>query len=177
MILAPKTNCKGTASRGMSLLEVVVALLLVGVLMTLGLSAYNARSNDANLRKAATEIESLASRARTLSFLTQRPHRLALIGESHIVLEKPSGPSESKAYAELDQYSSDINLWIRRWGAKDDEWIRYDNRNQPAAVYWYFSPSGLTEPLSMRLTEGESWIVLHMDPLTGRVQEEESYIK
>lgn len=178
MISAQKIIPKGRLfSPGMTLLELVVALTLIVLLLSLGLVAYNGRADDDNLRRAVIEIESLSSRARTVSFLKQVPHRLSITSTNTIKFEEPTG---AEGYKTLEQFSAEgIRLSLRRWGARDDEWQFYEGKNSGEAVNidWYFSPTGLCEPISLRLEEGESWVVLHMDPLTGRVQEEESHIQ
>lgn len=177
MTSAHKKTCKDRPSSGMTLLEIVVALLLIGLLMSFGLVAYNSRANDQNLRMAVIEIEAMASRARTVSFLRQIPYRLSLSSHNNIRLEEPTG---TDGYRMLDQVTTDgITLSLRRWGAKDDEWETFDirDRGSKEPINWYFSPTGICEPISLRLVEGTNWVVLHMDPLTGRVQEEESHIE
>ncbi len=86
MTLAHKTSNNAYSQAGISLLEVVVALFLLGLLMTFGTLFYNGRVDDTNLRQAVSEIEAMAASARTLSFLKQVPHRLCLsrsIGFDH----------------------------------------------------------------------------------------------
>ncbi len=161
----------------MSLLEVVVALFLMGLLMSFGLVAYNNTDKDKSLREAVVKFESLASRARSLSFLTQTPHRICISGPSTFKLEAPSGSNGSGSYVSKETYSSSISIALRRWGARDADWLTYDRKNEEPNVYWYFSPTGLCEPVSIRLLDGNNWVVLHMDPLTGRIQEEESLIQ
>lgn len=183
MTSAQKTSSNRSLRRGVSLLEVVVALVVISILMTLGLTAFNGQADDKNLRTAAVEIESLSGRARSLAFLKQNTYRIALNGKRSIVLERPNTNQEedtngiSSAYSLVDYYDAKVDISIRRWGAKDDDWLSYDNKNPEASdILWHFSPTGLCEPVSIRLLDGKNWIVLHMDPLTGRVQEEESYI-
>ena len=177
MTSAHKTSSNPYFKSGLSLLEVVVALFLMGLLMTFGLVAFNGTDNDKELRKAVIEFETLSSRARSLSFLTQSPHRISICGPRTIKLEEPFGKNGSGKYVARDTFTSKASISLRRWGAKDADWLEYDQKNEEPNVYWYFSPTGLCEPVSVRLLDGNSWVVLHMDPLTGRIQEEESLIQ
>ena len=163
---------------GISLLEVVVALVVIGLLTSLGLTAFNGRADDKDLKEAALELEAMTGRARSLAFLQQKPYRIALTEERTIQLEKPSpSDTETSGYSPLDTFKANVDISLRHWGAKDDDWISFDPKDPEAKpIYWYFSSTGLCEPISIRLLDGENWIVLHMDPLTGRVQEEEYYI-
>lgn len=176
MTLVPKTRSKLSLRRGMSLLEVVVVLSLIALLLTIGLVAYNGQANDRNLRLTATEIEAMAGRARSLAFLKQIPHRLALTGSAELQLQKATA---ERGYLGIDTFTGEgVRISFRRWGAKDDEWLDYAEPSQESGpVIWSFSPTGLCEPVSIRIMEGGNWIVLHMDALTGMVQEEESFIE
>ena len=44
------------------------------------------------------------------------------------------------------------------------------------SVVWQFQSTGLCEPISIRVAKAESYIIMHMNPLTARVDEEESVI-
>ena len=146
--------------------------------MSFGLVAYNSKVNDKNLREAAVEVEALSGKARTLAFLKQTPYRLSLVSSRQILLEQPSQESENGGYVTLKSITTQADISFRRWGAKENDWLDFlEKRQEATPIYWYFSPSGLCEPISIRLKEDSNWIVLHMDPLTGRVQEEESYIQ
>ncbi len=154
----------------------MIAIALIGVLAGLGLTAYNGQADDKELRTAAVKVEALASRARTLAFLKQQPHRLRLLSPREVVIEKPSENSDTKGFVSIEKYTANVDIDIRRWGANDSAWLRPTASTSTEPITWDFSPTGLCEPISIRLSERQNWIVLHMDPLSARVQEEESYI-
>ena len=56
----------------------------------------------------------------------------------------------------------------------EDAWIEPD---EDTSVTWQFQGTGLCEPVGIRLVSGESWIEMHMHPLTARVESEEMMIK
>jgi hypothetical protein len=41
---------------------------------------------------------------------------------------------------------------------------------------WIFQPTGLCEPLTVRIMEDEAWIEVRFDPLTAGIEEESYYI-
>lgn len=169
-----------TRSRGITLLELVVAMVIVGIIATVGLVAYNGRADDKNLRIAAIKIEGLASKGHTRAFMQQTPHRLTFASETKVLLETVSKneQNDTHTYVSLDSFSSDIKIAVRRWGAKEGDWIKpVNNTNAAASVqHWDFSSNGLCEPISIKLSENDNWIILWLDPLTGRIRDEESYI-
>jgi len=175
MTLVHKTHTKGA-----TLLELVIGIIIIGLISTMGLVAYNSQGDDKKLRKAAIEIEGLASKGHTRAFLQQTPHRLSLVSPNEIILETPSKNSENEivGYQKLESYKSEVAIALRRWGAKEDEWFSPKSRKttQDPSQYWYFSATGLCEPISIKLSENENWIILHLDPLTARVKDQESHI-
>ncbi len=173
MTLAHKTN-----SRGITLLELVIAVVIIGIIATIGLGAFNGRADDQNLRRAAIKLEGLSSKAHSRSFLQKSSHRLIFPSASEIILQEPVKKSEGSGFSKIDDLSIEpVTVSVRRWGAKEDDWITPNKKNLSLeALRWNFSPSGLSEPLSIKLEEKDNWIILHFDPLTGRVKDQESYI-
>ena len=163
-----------TLRKGVSLFEVVIALFLIGLLASFGLIAFNTKSNSQALEESRVEIEAMSSKARTLAFLKQTPYRITLESSKTIKLERPG--SESSGFEVLSTYNSEVDISLRRWGAKENQW-EVGSRADDKVIHWYFSPTGLCEPVSIRLQDDESWIVMHMDALTGRIQDEDSLIK
>jgi len=113
--------------------------------------------------------------------MQQIQHRLAFVSENEVVLETISKDelNDTYTYKKLESFRSDhVTISIRHWGAKEDDWITPVNNTNAIASqqYWYFSSNGLCEPISIKLTENDNWMILHIDPLTGRIRDEESYI-
>ena len=63
---------------------------------------------------------------------------------------------------------------LRRWGTQEDAWIRPE---EGESVIWQFQSTGLCEPVSIRVAGEDGFIVMHMNPLTARVDEDESLIE
>jgi len=47
---------------------------------------------------------------------------------------------------------------------------------QPGGQRWIFQPTGLCEPLKVRIMADEAWIEVLFDPLTASIEEESYYI-
>ena len=73
-----------------------------------------------------------------------------------------------------DEFQSDVLISLRRWAAPVDAWVIPE---EDLTVTWNFQSTGLCEPVGIRLESGESWIEMHMHPLTARVEAEEMMIK
>jgi len=174
MTSALRTNAKSSLKPGINLLEIVIAILIIGMITTMGVVVYNGQADDKALRRAAVEIEALSSTAHTRAFLQQEPHRLHFTQSQGIKIETPQQENEfgEVTYTAIKSYTPDLQISIRRWGDRENHW----QKPKTKGLHWYFSGNGLCEPLSIKIEEGSNWIILHMDALTGRVKEEESYI-
>jgi prepilin-type N-terminal cleavage/methylation domain-containing protein len=176
---------------GMTLLEVVIALSLVALIVGIGAVKYADGAEERALRTSAGKIEAMASRGHAMSILHQKPFWLRF-EEGRVVLagadvkaapvegDEPyipdpedfdESPSMETVY---DEFQSEVFLSLRRWGSPEDAWIEPD---EDTSVTWQFQSTGLCEPVGIRLVSGESWIEMHMHPLTARVESEEMMIK
>jgi hypothetical protein len=174
----------------MTLLEVVIAMSLIVILLGLGVVKFAAGSDERDLRKAVSRIEAMSSRGHAMSILHQKPFwlrfeegQVILAGAdvraepaSDEVLGAPLDWDEEDEPEEVvyDTFQTPVAVGLRRWGAKEDAWTFPEEEK---VVTWSYQSSGLCEPVSLRVELGESWVVMHMHPLTARIEEEEMEIR
>jgi hypothetical protein len=165
-------------------LEIVMVLVITGIVMggAVGLMMFS--SDERDLRNASGEIELLAKRARTTAILLQTPYALEFregivklmplaeagrdekrtVGGRRIggerVVEKGSG--ERWEY----RLEGGMEVAVRRWNSS--EWLA--TRKDTIHV-WRFDPSGLCEPISVRLSLDKSWSEDTYHPLTAAIRE------
>ena len=180
MISAAK---KTRRRQGFSLLEIVVVLVLAAVLMGGALRLMLYSTDERVLRNASGEIEVLAKRARTTAILLQTPYALEF--RERVVRLLPlaeAGKDEERTVggrriggekvvtesAERWEYPMEagVEVFVRRWNTAD--WL--PTRKNTVHV-WRFDSNGLCEPLSVKLTLGESWSEDLYNPLTAAVRE------
>jgi prepilin-type N-terminal cleavage/methylation domain-containing protein len=180
MTSAARTNKRRS---GFTLLEIVIVLSIAAVVIggAVGLMVYS--SDERVLRNASGEIELLAKRARTTAMLLQTPYALEF--RERVVRLLPlaeAGQDEKRTVggrriggekvvtddAERWEYPLEdgVEVFIRRWNT--DDWL--PTRKDTVHV-WRFDPNGLSEPLSVKLTLGESWSEDIYHPLTAAVRE------
>ena len=175
---------------GFSLIEMVIALTLVVLIVGIGVVGYASGRDERVLREAAVRVEAMASRGHAMAVLHQKPFWLR-IEEDRVVLagadleREPEAADEESRWDQLEEpeeakevvyeeFSSEALIRLRRWGAPEEDWLQPKNNE---FILWHFQSTGLCEPVSFRIEKEESWIVLHMHPLTGRVEEEEMSIQ
>lgn len=190
-----KTTFAIAASKpGMTLLEVVIAMSLIAVLSGLGMVKYANGADERTLRETVARVEAMASRGHAMAILHQKPFWLRL-EEGKLILAGADLESRDVS-ADEDDYSFDRRrdderenvrheiiydtlttealVGLRRWGAKETAWQFPEEKE---VITWSFQSSGLCEPVAFRIELGESWVVMHMHPLTARIEEEEMEIK
>ncbi|MBG70623.1 MAG: hypothetical protein CMN06_11015 [Roseibacillus sp.] len=175
----------------MTLLETILAMVIVLVVIGVGL-AYQFTSNDKELlRKASIRIEAMSSRGHAMSVLHQKPfwirieHDKIVLAGADVRRQAPedqvgiSGLTEDEEFSESNEEiydtleAGETAIALRRWGTQDDAWIEPE---EGESIVWQFQSTGLCEPVSIRVAREDSYIIMHMNPLTARVDEEEAVI-
>ena len=178
--------------RGFTLLEAILAMVLMLIVISIGL-AYNYDAGDKEtLRKAAVTIERMASQGHAMSVLHQKPiwlrfeENMVVLAGADVTAEPVRDPDAPPVWLEegeqeeethekvYDTFGGDAVVSIRRWGTGEDAWVRPE---EDEFFIWQFQSTGLCEPISIKLETEDSWMILHMNPLTARVDEEETEIR
>jgi type II secretion system protein H len=192
MISATKTN---KFLSGFTLIEIVMVLAIAAVVSGGAITYLVFSSDERDLRKTSTEIESLARRARTTAILQQTPYALEFtpgsirllpfaeagkvtkttalgnpIGGRKVEKSAPAA-AHTPTYADFNT-SSDMVVSIRRWNS--EAWLPM-KANSP--LVWRFDPDGLSEPISVRLERGKSWIQDAFHPLNATISDSQSEIQ
>ncbi len=143
MIACSPIALPGRHRAGFSLVEVIVALSVA--MLVIGVAALSITGvNDENkLRRSASRIELRAREALLEAVSTYRPVVLGLDGDL-------AGSDDGAAGS----------LEVKRYGEKEFRAAR-------KGEVWEFSPTGLCEPLEIRITSDTGIIELGFDPLTG----------
>lgn len=124
---------------GFTLIEICIAMGLCMLLLGIGVLSVTGMQDQARLRKTTAEIEGTARRSLQEAVMKQRLVELALDGG----LGGEGG-----------------RVQIRRVGDKTF-------RNARQGETWEFSPTGICEPIEVRITSPAGSIELAFDPLTA----------
>ena len=126
--------------RGFTLLEVIIAMSIGVVILGVSVLGISGVQDENRLRRVATDIETTAREALFEAVSTQRPIRLALDGG----LGGEAGGA----------------VFVRRYGETK---FREAKRGE----FWEFSPTGICEPIEVRVVSNLGEVELAFDPLTG----------
>ena len=127
-------------SAGFTLVEICIALGLCMLLLGIATLSVTGLQDQARLKRTASEIESTARKTLQEAIMSQRTIELALDGGL--------GGDEGG------------RVQIKRLGDKAF-------RNAKRGEVWEFSPTGICEPLEVRITSASGVIELGFDPLTA----------
>lgn len=126
------------APRAFTLLEVIVAMSIGLIVLGVSVLSISGVQDENRLRRQATDIEETVREALFEAVSTQRPVRLALDGG----------------------LGGDGVVQVRRFGERK---FREARRGE----FWEFSPTGICEPIEVRVESALGEIELAFDPLTG----------
>lgn len=200
MICPPKSNLKSPRSnarnfqegrKGFTLIEIVIVMAIVAVVMGGSIAAMLHSSPEKVLTGTSNEIELLAKKARTAAILHQKPYAIEF-HENKLRLLPFAEASESERTTVLGNQiggtavvndagptlreeitiDADITIGVRRWNTED-----FVATSKNFVPVWRFDPNGLSEPITVRMTIGESYAQDTYHPLTATIADSESEVK
>ena len=182
-LLVPSGSSTGTPSpyvkrSAFTLMEMLVALAIVGIIISASVIGVGSLNDERNLRAPLNELRILGKRAWARSMEEQRAWQIKILPD-RLVLEpkQPVNADDLKLFKEvdaemgrssgLDSYKIDpeIRVEVRHWG--EAEW------HAPRPDAWVFEHSGLCEPINVRFISEYATIAVSFDPLTAAVASEE----
>lgn len=174
--------------RGFTLIEIIMVLAIAALVIggAMGLMAYS--SDERSLRKTSGKIEYMAKQARTMSILHQTPYALEFsekgiqlmplaqtgMGGKEAMSSRKQEPIPDPAASSEDRHTDLTNgmtLSMRRWNSS--EWLTTSKNVQ----YWRFDPDGICEPVSIRLSLGNSWAEDTYHPLTATIRDSQLEVR
>lgn len=173
--------------KGFTLIEIVIVMAIVAIVMGGSIAAMLQSSPEKALTNASGEIELLAKKARSASILHQKPYAIEF-HENTLRLLPFAEASESERTTALGNeiggtavdseggptlreeisIDSDITLGVRRWNTED-----FVAPSKNLVPVWRFDPNGLSEPITVRMTLGESYAQDTYHPLTATIADSE----
>ena len=136
-------------SRGFSLLEIIVALSVAMLILGAASLTIGSVNQEHQLRRFAGGIET-AARAAHLDAVTNQQTRVLMLDGKSI--------RDLKSGKELEVPKLELSI--------DSKW------KTPRDIAWKFSPSGICEPISLRITSENGTLEMTFDPLTGEAADE-----
>jgi prepilin-type N-terminal cleavage/methylation domain-containing protein len=165
-------------SRAFTLMEMLVALAIIGLIVSASVVATGALSDERKIRDPLNELRILGKRAWARSMEEQRAWQIRITANSFVLEPKqPVHADDLKLFKDVDaqmkrssgidtyQVDPEIRVEVRHWG--EAEW------HTPRPDAWVFEQSGLCEPINIKFISEFATIAVSFDPLTAAVVSEE----
>lgn len=163
--------------RAFTLMEMLVALAIIGIIVAGGFVATRSLNEERTLRTPLNELRLMAKKAWQQSMQEQRAWQIVLRKDKIIVQPKQAVALEDqKLFNEADQqlnrgpgvitYNIDpeVRMEVKHW--QEQSW------HDPRPDVWVFEHSGLCEPISVRFISDYAVVSVQFDPLTAAVANE-----
>ena len=150
------------ARRAYTLLEILLVLALIALLMGAAVPLVSGFSREQKLRDVMRELLVMAKTARTDAMTTGRPSEV-IFGKKAFALRR----SDEKEPGLTSSLPSGMAYTLRAFGS--------EKSLKPDGQRWVFQPSGLCEPITVRVVDGEAWMEVLFDPLTAGIADESFY--
>ncbi len=174
-----------SSPQGFTLLEMVIVLSIIAAIATMAVLSQGNVQAEQRLRESIGSIESLAKRGRNIAVRQQRAYQLVIseesisIGAQYARAEDGGGNNYDEVavrkkfedITDIEETDSEVIYEVKRWGSDTWQLIERDKK-----VVLTIEPTGLVEPISIRCSMGNSWIIQELHPLTAGVRNEEMNI-
>jgi prepilin-type N-terminal cleavage/methylation domain-containing protein len=151
---------------GFTLLEVCVVLFIVAVLFAVAAPPTARLFQEEQLRRPVRELQSFAKEARRSALVENRSYQVLLLNDGYVL--RPSDPKGDIEQVRDYQLPRGVTYAVQR--------VNDSGFKGTTDARWIFLPNGLCEPVTFLFQRGQDWIKFRIDPLSARIEGEESYI-
>lgn len=154
----------GRGPGGYTLLEIALVVAIIVLLVGAAVPLATGFVREQRLRDTVRELLVLAKTARADAVTTGRATEVVFL-KNGFALKRGTDDEEAGESVRLGRGMS-----YRLFPFGSEKPLKPDGQR------WIFQPTGLCEPLAVRIIEGEGWIEVRFDPLTAGIADESYYI-
>lgn len=149
-----------------------MVMFIMAIFIGVATFSFQGVTDEQILRTPAAELQRMAREAVGRAGIYEQPETIVFeksgFGIRYRGEASATGEDNTQYWLRRVEPPPDMRVLMKRWG--QSKWL-------PAAGQtWMVLPSGLCEPLSIRLEWGQSFTEMQFHPLTGGVAEENTYI-
>lgn len=153
----------GQRTCGYTLLEIALVVTIIVLLIGAAVPLTRGFTREQRLRDTVRELLVLAKTARTDAMTRGQAAEVVFLKDGFVL--RRAGGDET---AESVRLPRDMTYVIRPFAS--------DKMLKPDEQRWIFQPSGLCEPIAVRVMEDEAWMEVSFDALTAGLADESYYI-
>ncbi|MES2705395.1 MAG: prepilin-type N-terminal cleavage/methylation domain-containing protein [Verrucomicrobiota bacterium] len=163
--------------RAFTLMEMLVALAIIGLIVAGSFIAAGSLNNEKALRTPLNELRIMAKKAWARSMEEQRAWQIRLVKDRFVLEPRQAIQTEDQNYFKktdeemgrstgVESYilEPQIRMEVRHWG--EQQW------HPPLPDSWVFEHSGLCEPINIRFISDAGSVTVSFDPLTAAAVDE-----
>ncbi len=149
-----------------------MVLFIMAIFISVAAFSFQGLTDEQILRTPAAELKRMAREAVSRAGIYEQPETIVFEKNGFGIRYRGDASAASGGDAHYwlrrVQTPPEMGLLMKRWG--ENKWL-------PAAGQrWMALPSGLCEPLSVRMQWGNSFTEMQFNPLTGGVADETTYV-
>ena len=148
---------------GYTLLEIAMVVAIIVLIIGAAVPLTSGFTREQRLRDVVREVLILAKTARADAMTTGRAAEVVFTKKG-FALRRPGEEEPAESYS----LPRGMRYVIEPFGS--DKAVRPDGQR------WIFQPTGLCEPLSVRVEEDDAWMQVTFDALTAGIADESYYI-
>ena len=154
---------KRRPARGYTLLEIAMVVAIIVLIIGAAVPMTSGFTREQRLRDVVRELLVLAKTARADAMTTGRAAEV-VFAKDGFALRRPGEEEPAESF----RLPRGMRYVVEPFGA--------DRAVRPDGQRWVFQPTGLCEPLSVRVEEDEAWMKVTFDALTAGIADEGYYI-
>ena len=145
-----------------------MVLFIVAVMFAVAVPTASHLLEEEKLQGPIRELQTFARTARRDAIMEHRPYVVLLLNSSFHL--RPVDDSQDSGRKEINyDLPAGVTFAIKRLGDRDFL--------KQADARWFFAQNGLCEPMKFLFQRKTNWVRCRVDPLTGTLQKEESFIQ
>ena len=151
-------------SDGFTLLELMIVLVIMAIFLSVAALSFQGLSEEEILTRPADELQRVAREAVRRASIFEQPEVIVFDKRGFGIQYRGEADAAGQGggnWVRHTELPNDMKMFLKHWG--QTEW-------QPAAgQLWMVQPSGLCEPITVRIDRGQSFVEMQFNPLTGGV--------
>ena len=163
MIARMASGAARRRSGGYTLLEIALVVAIIVLIIGAAVPLTSGFTREQRLREVVRELLVYAKTARSDAMTTGRAAEVVFAKRDFSLLR----PGESEPGATF-KIPRGLRYVLQPFGT--------EKALSPDGQRWIFQPTGICEPISVRVEEGEAWMQITFDALTAGIAEESYYI-
>jgi type II secretory pathway pseudopilin PulG len=150
------------------MLEMCVVLFIIAVMFSVAVPTASHLLAEEKLQRPIRELQTFARTARRAAMMEDRSYVVLLLSDSYLLRPVDDSKEHDRKPITYD-LPDGVTFAIKRLG--DKEFL------EKTEASWIFSPNGLCEPMKFLFQRKGDWVRFRVDPLTGTMEKEESFIQ